>query len=303
MNRIIVSKETDPCYNLALEEELLRNVNDNQVILYLWRNDKTVVIGRNQNPFLECDIEKMNQQGVTLVRRISGGGAVYHDLGNLNFTFVSKESRSDVERQLKVIKAAVEKFGVKAEFSGRNDLICDGKKFSGHAFYNEDSNCFHHGTLMIDVDKSILGDLLKPSRIKLESKGITSVKSRVVNLKELCSDITTEALCDSLKESFEIEYGDCKGSAEYGKENWLPEQIDKYRDSNWTYGESPVYDAIFEKKTDSGNFQVLAKVEDGVIKSVKIYSDSLKTYNCEDIEKAIAGTYFHELDSLLEKLI
>lgn len=294
MNRVIISKETDPCYNLALEEELLRNINEDEIILYLWQNHKTVVIGRNQNPFLECDVDKMKHYGVQLARRISGGGTVYHDMGNLNFTFVSKDSDSNIQRQLRVIKNAVEKFGVVAEFSGRNDLLCEGKKFSGHAFYSEDGNCFHHGTLMLDVDKSILGEILKPSKLKLEGKGITSVKSRVVNLKELCSDITADKMNTALKDSFEKEYGNFDGCSEYCKQNHIPEHISKHMNEEWIYGESPSYDACLEGKTELGNFQVLAEIKDGLIKKARVYSDSLEILDCGEIERTLVGKYFHE---------
>lgn len=185
MNRIVVSEERDPYYNLALEEDLLRGVRPDEVILYLWQNEKTVVIGRNQNPYLECDVSQLTASGVHLARRISGGGAVYHDLGNLNFTFIYHESRKNLDKQLNVIKKAVEALGgVTVELSGRNDLTIQGQKFSGHAFYAEDGHEFHHGTLMVDVDLGQLENVLKPSKLKMQAKGITSVKSRVVNLKK-----------------------------------------------------------------------------------------------------------------------
>lgn len=303
MNRFIISKESDPYYNLALEEELLRNVDDDEIILYLWQNYRTVVIGRNQNPFLECDIDRMKSEGVRLARRISGGGAVYHDMGNLNFTFISKEKSSDIKRQIEVIRAAVERFGISAQFSGRNDLLCDGRKFSGHAFYSEDGNCFHHGTIMIDVDKSVLGNLLKPSRLKLEAKGITSVKSRVVNLREICSDITAENMIDALKESFESEYGELQEYIEYGMDNFIPAMTGRYSDNDWIYGESPSYDAEIEVAADYGNFRMLAQVEDGIIKKAKIYSDSLFDFNHSEIETEMSGTYFHESADILKRKI
>ncbi|MGB5824305.1 MAG: lipoate--protein ligase [Proteocatella sp.] len=303
MNRVIVSKETDPCYNLALEEELLKSVKKGDIILYLWQNHKTVVIGRNQNPFLECDLEKMAAEGVKLVRRISGGGTVYHDMGNLNFTFVSNVKDRNMQKQLKVIKGAVEKFGINAEFSGRNDLLCEGRKFSGHAFYEEDGNCFHHGTLMVDVDKQILGDILKPSKLKLEAKGITSVKSRVVNLKEFCDNINIERLVEALAGSFELEYGDFEELLEYSAENFTPLEISRHRDDKWVYGQSPHYDAVLEKKTDAGNFQMLIAVENGIVKNARVYSDSLKNLDYSYLEEKLTGIYFHEAESCLESLI
>lgn len=300
MNRCIISKESDPYYNLALEEELLRNVDENEIILYLWQNYRTIVIGRNQNPFLECDIDRMKAEGVRLARRISGGGAVYHDMGNLNFTFISKEKNSDIKRQIEVIRAAAESFGIDAQFSGRNDLLCEGRKFSGHAFYSEDGNCFHHGTIMIDVDKSVLAKLLKPSRLKLEAKGIASVKSRVVNLSEICSYITAENMKEALKDSFEREYGHLQEYIEYSRDNFIPSIIDRYSDNDWIYGESPGYDAEIEVCTEYGNFRMLAQVEDGIIKKAKIYSDSLFDFNHSEIETEMSGIYFHESADILK---
>ena len=240
---------------------------------------------------------------IMLARRISGGGAVYHDLGNLNFTFISKEKSSDIKRQIEVIRAAVESFGINAQFSGRNDILCDGRKFSGHAFYSEDGNCFHHGTLMIDVDKSMLGKLLRPSRLKLEAKGITSVKSRVVNLSEICSNITAENMIEALKDSFESEYGELQEYIEYSRENFIPAMTGRYSDHDWIYGESPIYDAEIEVAADYGNFRMLAQVEDGIIKKAKIYTDSLLNFNHDEIEAEMSGTYFHEAADILKRTI
>lgn len=131
---IIYSQSFNPWYNLALEEYLLNGVSDNEVILYLWQNDNTVVVGRNQNAWKECRCKLLEEEGGKLARRLSGGGAVYHDLGNLNFTFLMKDSLYDLKHQLNVILNAVKMAGIEAEFSGRNDLVVQGKKFSGNAF-------------------------------------------------------------------------------------------------------------------------------------------------------------------------
>ncbi len=198
MNKVIISKEVDPAYNLALEEELLRNLKDNENILYLWQNDRTVVIGRNQNPYSECNLDYMKENNITLVRRISGGGTVFHDLGNLNFTFLTKEVDVNLEKQLKVIIDGIKKLGLVAEVSGRNDLLIDNKKFSGHAFYSEDENYFHHGTIMIDINLDELSKSLNPSKLKLQSKGIKSVRSRVVNLKDLDKKIDSNIVKEAM---------------------------------------------------------------------------------------------------------
>lgn len=292
MNRLVISEETNPYYNLALEEELLRTVKNGENILYLWHNDKTVVIGRNQNPYLECNIDYMNENNIFLARRISGGGAVFHDLANLNFTFITKEETLDLEKQMKVLKLAVEGFGLNVEFSGRNDLLVNGRKFSGHAFYNEDGNCFHHGTLMVNVNVSILGEVLSPSKLKLQSKGIKSVKSRVVNLNELNNDITIESLKISLEKAFEKVYGKILKKDIYNANFKMPKFYEKYKKSLWNFGESPKYNVILEEKLSIGNIQVNLNIENGIVKEGNIHSDTLKKINFKDVEGKLIGQIF-----------
>ncbi|UNK19401.1 lipoate--protein ligase [Paenibacillus sp. N3/727] len=295
MNKIVISQEHDPYFNLALEEELFRNARQGEVTLYLWQNEKTVVIGRNQNPYIECDIEQIKRSGGKIARRISGGGAVYHDLGNLNFTFVCKKSQEDLTKQIAVLQKAVEHFGLQVDRSGRNDLIHEGEKFSGHAFYEEDGNAFHHGTMMVDVDLTMLAKVLKPSKLKLESKGITSVKSRVVNLKELNDEITISSLSEALIDSFKEIYGENSFLVKY---NWQEKSLDfikKYMDDRWIYGESPVYNASFEKRTSSGNIQAFFQVEHGLVKELKIFSDSISILDFRAIENRFIGMDFNEV--------
>ncbi|MCJ8013608.1 lipoate--protein ligase [Paenibacillus sp. KQZ6P-2] len=295
MNRIVVSEEHDPYYNLALEEDLLKNVRQDEVILYLWQNEKTVVIGRNQNPYLECDVSELTARGIHLARRISGGGAVYHDLGNLNFTFIYNESNKNLEKQLNVIKKAVETFGVAVELSGRNDLTIQGQKFSGHAFYAESGNEFHHGTLMVDVELSQLAKVLKPSKLKMEAKGITSVKSRVVNLKKLNPSFSVDKLIELLTIYFTEAYGETCKPLIYNSKNYTPTNLNKYNDPKWIYGESPKYDVILERKTSLGIIQVLLNVENGLIKTIKIHTDSLITISFDQIEVQWIGMDFNHL--------
>ena len=198
---------TDPYHNLALEELLLDRICPGRCILYLWQNENTVVIGRNQNPLAECDLSAMAQDKVRLARRLSGGGAVYHDLGNLNFTLLLPRQDFDKTAQAELIRRAAERVGIPAERSGRNDLTAQGRKFSGHAYYQTGDRAFHHGTLMLSVALEKLGRYLAPSPEKLAGRGVSSVRARVVNLKDFSSELTIQALGEALTEALEERYG------------------------------------------------------------------------------------------------
>lgn len=202
-----ITDSTEPYENIALEEYLLTHVEPGQCILYLWQNRNTVVIGRNQNAWGECRVRELEEAGGFLARRLSGGGAVYHDMGNLNFTFLVRQEDYDVDRQLSVIQEAVRAFGLDAQKTGRNDVTVDGRKFSGNAFYKTGPFCYHHGTLLVNVDTAQMSRYLQVSKAKLASKGVASVRSRVVNLSELAPEITVQSLTDSLLKSLAQVYG------------------------------------------------------------------------------------------------
>ena len=192
--KIYKSTSNDPYFNLATEKHLFDNLKKGCVILYLWQNDSTIVIGANQNPWAECDCELAKNENIRIARRISGGGAVFHDLGNLNFTFISHTEDYDLIKNLEVIKKAVALAGICAEISGRNDILCQGKKFSGNAFYNSNSKSYHHGTILINTDFDKMTRLLTPSSAKLNAKGVKSVSSRVINLNEINSKLTADTM-------------------------------------------------------------------------------------------------------------
>ncbi|WP_427337989.1 lipoate--protein ligase [Caloranaerobacter sp. DY30410] len=291
--KIIQSLSFDPWYNLALEEYLLNKVSENQMILYLWQNENTVVIGRNQNPWKECRCSELENEGGKLARRLSGGGAVFHDLGNLNFTFIMDKKLYNLENQLKIILRAVRKLGIEAEFSGRNDLTVQGKKFSGNAFYFDTNSAYHHGTLLINTDFEKLNRYLQVSKEKLNSKGVDSVQSRVVNLSSIKNSITIEDMVKSLEESFIEFYGETTKEFHqviFTKD--VEKLYHKYASWEWRYGETPSFDITFRNRFSWGDIDIGLKLENGYIKSSVIYSDAIEYNLIQEISRLLEGIPF-----------
>ena len=198
MYKYICSENTSPYYNLALERSLFDFVDEDTVILYLWQNSHTIVIGKNQNAYAECKVDEFIKDGGTLARRPSGGGAVYHDLGNLNFSIICNESIAKEHTYQRIVKEALGYFGIVSEFNGRNDLTVDDKKFSGNAFYVKDDVMCQHGTILINSDFKELSKYLTPDISKLERNHVKSVESRVVNLSEISDKITVESMKEAM---------------------------------------------------------------------------------------------------------
>ena len=198
MYKYLCSENTSPYYNLALERSLFDFVDEDTVILYLWQNSHTIVIGKNQNAYAECKVDEFIKDGGTLARRPSGGGAVYHDLGNLNFSIICKESIAKEHTYQRIVKDALSYFGIVSEFNGRNDLTVDDKKFSGNAFYVKDDVLCQHGTILINSDFKELSKYLTPDISKLERNHVKSVESRVVNLSEISDKITVESMKEAM---------------------------------------------------------------------------------------------------------
>ena len=205
--QVIISSQYDPFLNRAVEQYLTERQEEGVVTLYLWKNQQTVVIGYNQNPYSECNVQLLLDEGGHLMRRGTGGGAVYHDLGNINFSFVADKSLYDVRKQLSVIQDALLAYGLQAEISGRNDLTCQGRKFSGNAFGKGKKNDLHHGTILIKTDSAMMQRYLIVDKAKLMKNGVKSVASRVVNLSELVPELTSENIKRPLIASFEKVYG------------------------------------------------------------------------------------------------
>ena len=289
--KFIISTSDNPYRNLAVEEYLTDHVKENECVLFLWQNHKTVVIGRNQNAFTECKFEKLRNDGGHLARRLSGGGAVFHDNGNLNFSFIASECGYSVEKQISVIIKALEKFGVSAEKTGRNDIEADGRKFSGNAYFQKGEKRCHHGTLMVNVDTEHLSDYLCVSADKLAGKGVESVRSRIVNLSELSSDITIETLKTAMIEAFGEIYG---GAVEIA----MPDMIDiahlqeKFTSDNWIFGRIKKFDIQISHRFSWGGVEVCFAIDDAKIADVTIYTDALDTDIFEKMTNALTGTNY-----------
>jgi len=293
---ILESSVIDPWYNLALEENLFYEVEDDEVILYLWQNKKTVVIGRNQNPWRECRYKELEADGGKLARRLSGGGAVYHDLGNLNFTFIMKRKWFNIEKQLQVIIDAVGNLGIKAQFTGRNDIVVNGKKFSGNAFYYDGDRCYHHGTILVSANISKLSQYLKVSKEKIESKGIKSVSSRVINLEDVKPGLTVKELKESLENSFKevykYNYSLKKELLDDYKKDDLKTTYEKNASWNWRYGQTPNFKINLYKRFKFGDVEILINLKDSYISEIELYSDAMDSNLAIDIKKLLYAEKF-----------
>lgn len=292
--RYVISKETNPYANLALEEYLLKKVGEQECILYLWQNEKTVVIGKNQNPWKEGKFTELEKDGGKLVRRLSGGGAVFHDLGNLNFTFLVHKENYNLEKQLEVILKAVNHLGIPAEKSGRNDITVDGRKFSGNAFYSDGIHNYHHGTILVHVDMRMLSHYLNVAKDKLVSKGVDSVRSRVVNLQEYRPDLDIDTMKVELIRAFGEVYGLQPEllSQDFINTDELQKSIEKFSSWKWIFGQKIEFSDIYERRFPWGNIELQFRVVAGVIKECAVYSDALHTEFIEQISTHLIGRPF-----------
>lgn len=295
------SDSTCPWYNLALEEYILLNLKPKTCVLYLYQNENTVVIGKNQNAWKECRHEVLANEGGKLARRISGGGAVFHDMGNLNFSFIVDKEYYDLERQLSVILKAVQSIGIEAAFSGRNDILSEGAKFSGNAFCYKKNSSFHHGTILIDADMTKLSRYLSVSKDKIASKGVESVRSRVCNLKERNADITIKKMVDALKESFSTVYGDFKALHIDDPKNVA--EIEKRNSSwEWRLGHSPKFDIETGTRFAWGNVDLSFSLKNAVITHAKVCSDAMDANFIEQLPSVFIDAPFQS-KCLAERLL
>ncbi|MBR0599909.1 lipoate--protein ligase [Sinanaerobacter chloroacetimidivorans] len=302
MYKVYLSRSCNPCFNLALEEYLVRHAGPSDQILFLWQNQNTVVIGRNQNPWKECDLEALDRQKGRLIRRLSGGGAVYHDLGNLNFTFISAFTEEKIKENIGLIIKALDCNGIEAVFSGKNDILAQGYKVSGNAFFVEDEILCHHGTLLVDSDLKRLGQILTVSQKKLQSKGIDSVKSRVINMKELNRELSIEGLRTDLTDMFLPQGPDSfiywMDEEEIGDHHVCLEAVHelkkKYESWEWNFGESPEFNLQLSHRFPWGETDLYMLVKDGKIFKIKVFTDALDINLPEKLEAKLLDLKFDE---------
>ncbi|NLA71689.1 MAG: lipoate--protein ligase [Clostridiaceae bacterium] len=308
---ILTTHCVNPWDNLALEEYLMghcRSDSDEDperrysAILFLWQNAHTVVIGRNQNAWAECRTGLLEEEGGFLARRSTGGGAVFHDLGNLNFSIILPRSRFDLGESFRVILDAVRSLGISAVRSGRNDILIDDRKFSGNAFRYFRGVALHHGTLMVDTDVEPLLRYLTVSEIKLRSRAIQSARARVINLIEAKQDLTLAQLSDAVIASFIERYGqgvivEHVMADDFPRDDRLASLEQQYASWEWRYGHAIDFDAKIETgRFPWGQAELQFKVEQGIITDAVIYSDALDSDFIAQIADALLSSRFTSRD-------
>lgn len=292
---------SDPYFNLAMEEYVLKHLNSLEKIFFLWQDDPTIVVGRNQNTIEEINQEFIKAKGINVVRRMTGGGAVYHDLGNLNFTFiVSDEDNTgfDFEKFTRPVIKSLARIGIKAENNGRNDITIEGKKFSGNAQCRYKNRVLHHGTLLFNSSQEDMVAALNVSEDKFISKGIKSVRSRVTNIAEhLQKDMSIKEFRDLLKHDFWNEDG--SENFEYQLSEMDLEKINelrkhKYKTWEWVYGHSPAFNVKNAKRFDWGKIEVRLDVKRGIIEKCKFYGDFFNEGDIDELASKLIGLSFQE---------
>lgn len=290
--QIILGKQYNPYINLAIESILLDNYLKNTISLFLWKNQQTIVIGTNQNPYSECNVDTLLNEGGHLARRRTGGGAVYHDLGNLNFSFIADKDLYDVKRQMTVIQKALLNYGLETEVSGRNDISYQGRKFSGNAFAKTKFQGLHHGTILIKTDGEKLQKYLKVKPAKLHKHGVKSVASRVINLSEV-ADITSENIIPYLIKAFEEVYDN--KAIEINFDDLYTEDALKLKDhissDDYLFGKWRNFVTKKSNTFDWGSVDIELDIDEekGIIKDINIASDSLEPESINLAKEILKG--------------
>jgi len=289
---------TDPYFNLAAEEYVLKNFMDN--CFMLWRNGPSVIVGRHQNTLAEINMDYVKQNHIKVVRRLSGGGAVFHDLGNLNFTFIEHaedDKLVDFQKYTKPVIAVLRSLDVDACFEGRNDLVIDGRKFSGNAEHVYRGRVLHHGTLLFASELADLSGALNANPAKFTDKAIKSVRSRVTNISNhLKTPLDPEEFRDRVLRYMMDNYPNCE------RYNYTDNDIvaisklrdEKYATWAWNFGQSPGYNMVNNLRTDGGNLEIHLDVQNGIIRHIRIFGDFFNIADIAELEQLLIGTSHNE---------
>ncbi|WP_226670162.1 lipoate--protein ligase [Metabacillus litoralis] len=287
---------TDPKINLAIEEYAVKHLDPNESYLLFYINEPSIIIGKNQNTIEEISTNYVEEMHIHVVRRLSGGGAVYHDKGNLNFSFITKDdgdSFHNFKKFTEPVVKALGKIGVTAEMSGRNDIIAsDGRKISGNAQFSTKGRMFSHGTLLFDSEIESVVSALKVKKDKIESKGIKSIRSRVANISEYLDEkMTIEQFRELLLHQI---FNDTERIPKYDltEEDWKKiNEIsqDRYQNWNWNYGKSPKFNYQHSHRFPVGQIDVRFQVQKGIIENCKIYGDFFGVGDVEEVERILTG--------------
>ncbi|TCS36129.1 lipoate--protein ligase [Reinekea marinisedimentorum] len=302
VSRILISNSNNPWFNLAVEDVIFRSMPADQRVLFLWRNSETVVIGRAQNPWKECNIKKMEQDEVYLARRQSGGGAVFHDLGNTNFTFMAGKPEYSKEVSTHIVLQGLKALGIEGYANGRNDLVVgegeNMRKFSGSAYKEAADRGFHHGTLLLNADLSRLANYLNPDPKKLQSKGISSVRSRVTNLASLKEDIDHAMVCDAISAAFCEHFAE-QPQAEFISPDALPDlpgfeqTFARQQSWDWNFGKSPQFTHTLDERFKWGGIELHLNLKNARISDTQVFTDSLYPEPIEKLGEQLNGIHYH----------
>lgn len=301
--RFIHNTSTDPAFNLAAEEWLLRHTETD--VFMLWRNAPAVIVGRNQNTSAEIDEDFARQRGIRVIRRLTGGGAVFHDLGNVNFTFIQLGQRTslDFHRFTRPILEALRALGIDCRFEGRNDLVIDGRKFSGNAQTIEKDRVLHHGTLLFSAEMADLSGVLKVNQAKYADKAVKSVRKRVTNISShLKEPLSVEDFIAHVMRHVAAGIPGFRQDISSGEEADISALADaKYRTWEWNFGASPAYAFTRATRTAGGVVEVHLDVSRGIIAEARIFGDFFGVRPVEELERLLAGCA-HERKAIEERL-
>ncbi len=296
--KFLILDTTNPYYNLAVEQFMFEKTQED--VFILWQNEPTVVIGKNQNVNAELDFDYVREHGIHIARRITGGGAVYHDLGNLNYSFISSTEKEGIDFACftKPIIDALTSLGVKAELTGRNDIEVEGKKISGNAQYTKSGRTLHHGTLLFDTDLTVLSNALHVDEEKIKSKAIRSTHARVTNLKSLIPINSMEEFIQAITASVILKYSPEIISAP--SDPYIDELRARNSSDEWLFPKSAYlseYTVKRKKKYDFGLVEAEILMSGDIISNIKIYGDFFGMAEISDLEEKIKGKSLAQISS------